>query len=146
MAVEFQCAICLEVDKDGWIYQCDAGHCLCASCYDGHVEHANRQRIRPKCPTCRLKLVNGTPVRCLAAEQAIRAKKEAIRAEVRHAEAEADAVEVANAVAAADAQTVQEADAAAHHVAAQLQAEDEKHTKQAAQEADAQAQALAKAT
>ena len=103
MAVEFKCAICLEVDPDGRIYQCDEGHYLCANCYDGHVEYSNRHRIRPKCPTCRLKLVNGTPVRCLAAEQAIRAKKEAIRAEVRHAEAEADAVEVANAVAAADA-------------------------------------------
>ena len=87
-----------------------------------------------------------TPVRCLAAEQAIHAKKEAIRAEVLYAEAEADAMEVANAVAAADAQTEQEADAAAHRLAAQLQAKEEEHTKQVAQEADAQAHALAKAT
>ena len=67
-----------------------------------------QQRVRPICPLCRIKLVDGEPVRCLAAEHAIAAKKQAIIAaeqatiaEVQQAEKETVMAEVA-AEAAAD--------------------------------------------
>jgi len=81
----------------------------------------------------------------LAAEQAIAAKKQAVRDEVLQAEAEATKAEVAEAMAAADAQAEQQADAQAASIGANLTAQDQYEAELATRTADASALAWAQA-
>lgn len=142
--MEFSCAICLDSDMDGQILQCRNGHYFCASCYAKHVAVQEEQRKRPTCPFCRV-ILHSEPVRCLAAEQAIAAKKRAVIADVEQAEKETVIAEVAAESAAADAHAAKEADEATLRLAAQLQAKDEERATHARQKADALALALAQA-
>lgn len=143
--MEFQCPICLEEEMGGRILQCNKGHAYCYKCYTEHVARKDAQGTTPRCPQCRTTLKNGVPVYCLAVEQAIAARKQAVIDEVRQAEVDANVVEVAHALAAADALAATEEEAAAARVAATLHAHDEEQAKQAEQAADASALALAQA-
>lgn len=63
----WDCSICLST-PEGHVHQCLNGHFFCAGCLAG----------LPRCPECRADLPS-TPIRCLAAEQAINALPAACR-------------------------------------------------------------------
>ena len=143
--MEVQCPICLDVDMNGRILQCDEGHFFCKKCYDRHVATKERVGVRARCPECRIELLP-TPIRCLAAEKAIAAKKEqqaAVIAEVQQAEAEAVTNEVVAAAAAADAHAERQDATAAFCLGAKLNAEEQLQAQIRAQAADAEAMAIA---
>ena len=70
-SMELQCPICLEADMDGRWYQCDNGHYFCRVCYNRHVDAKWRARTEPRCPECRIRLPDGEPIYCLAAQKLI---------------------------------------------------------------------------
>lgn len=63
----WDCSICLST-PEGHVHQCINGHFFCAGCLGG----------LPRCPECRADQPT-TPIRCLAAEQAIKALPAACR-------------------------------------------------------------------
>ena len=80
-SMDLSCPVCLREDKDGYWFQCDKGHPVCAECYMLDVNHPRHNGNRPKCVLCRDVLKRGAPVLCLDRMKAIAVKKAAAAAD-----------------------------------------------------------------
>ena len=62
---DLECPVCLEVPKEGNIYQCKNGHIFCEICQAKLIVE------KQPCPICRVDLGN-EPIRCLVAENFVK--------------------------------------------------------------------------